>query len=213
MKIKRAYFITLIMLFFLCNILSAQSSWSEWKKGSIFLENGDSITGNIIYEEGLEILQFSDNTKAKVNTYGAFLVKGFELYYSKFTKNYERFYWNKGVAHHKKYPDFFINIYDGRIKLLSKERKILVSDDFPVADFSFINNNEKSNFPIFYEETVFNYYLMVDDKIEYVRDFDKYFKTKFPTYKNEIKSINKNSPNNEIERVKNVIKFLENKIY
>lgn len=213
MKKKRVHIYLLVVLFFLFNNVEAQSNWPEWQSGRIFLSSGDTLIGEVIYEDGLEIVQYMDDSKNKVKTFGAFLVSGFELNFKKYTKNYTRYYWNKGFEHHKKTPEFFITIYNGRIKLLSKERKVLVSDDFNSSPLSFSVNPLGNRFPIYYEETVFNYYILNEDgEIQFVKDFNKYFKNNYPSLRKEIKEIKKNSPNNEIKRVVNVIKMIESKL-
>lgn len=213
MKKKRAHIYLVIVLFFLCQSVKSQSKWNEWQKGSIFLSDGEFFSGKVIYEEGLELIQFL-NAEENVQSFSAFVVDSFELNFQKHTKKYVRFYWNRGFENQKKVPDFFQIKYDGTLKLLSKERKVLVTDDFSSTPLSYSANPLGNNFPMFYEETVYNYFFYDEDGlIQHMKDFRKFLSSKYPKYKKEIiNSYKKSNLRNEMRRGIEVIKMLESKI-
>ena len=59
MKFERVHICLVVVLFFLCHTLIAQSNWNEWQKGTVYLSNGKSLSGDVIYEEGLASLLFT----------------------------------------------------------------------------------------------------------------------------------------------------------
>ena len=212
MSRKRLHIINLIVLFFLCNnLLKAQSNWSEWQKGIIYLSNGKEFEGNILYEDNDEIVQYLD-VADKVKTFSAFEIDSFKVEGNKYSKSYHKFYWNRENEFFKKVPLFFLKFYDGNLKLLSKERKILVSDDFNTP-LSVTANPMAIPFPMYYETTTFDYFFCDENgDIKLIKDGKKFFIKKYPEYKSEIKKAFQKARRSERQKYIAVIRFLEKEI-
>lgn len=203
-----------LVLFFTNNYNYAQTNWTDWVDGVIYLSSGDTLKGKIIYEEDIEVVQYLDNKEGIVKSYSSFIVNGFEIKGKKKLTTYKRYYWNRGFQHHKRVPDFFQTLYDGKLKLLTKEKKIIVTDDF-LSPLSPTLNPLGSNFyPVYREKTVYYYFLMDENgDISLIRDSKKFFLEKYPFLKNDIKEMSKKNKNkHDAVKIILIIKLLEERL-
>lgn len=172
-----------------CMAATAQSGFEyEWRNGKVYLNNGDTLAGQIIYEEGHEIVQFRYERGDPIDTYSSFSLMGFQMIVNDTTKTLYRFYWDGGKETTMPVPEFFEVLYDGKFKLLSKERKVkTLRDDDEGSSIGV--GGVQTMIPVYTEEIWYNFFFMDEhDTIQYIPNAGKYFTKRFPTYRAEIKA-------------------------
>ena len=210
----RIYKFSIVVVFLNISFISVGqrvNDWAEWERGRLFLTNGDTLVGDLLYEYGPEIVQFKDSVSNNgVKTYSSFLINGFEQIVNGKVKKLDRYYWNRGYDNHKKTPDFFLTVYDNKLKLLAKEKKIIVSDDWPMMSGNMTGTITPS-IPSYYQKVVLDYFIVVEDgNIYYVKSLKKIISELFEKDKDDLMGIIKsNSKKSDKEKLIEIIKFVE----
>ena len=202
---------TLLLIVKICN--AQVNSFDDWMEGEVYLNNNDTLKGYVIYEEQQNIVQFSKEDRVKVKTFSAFVLKGFTLINGKNTRNFHRFYWNKGYDNVQEIPDFFEVLYVGKFKVLSKDKKIVVMEDWAGSSLGVNTPYSSTTSPIYSEKIVRNLYIQLDDKRIYgIYRPKKDFINMFPNKQDELKEFYKgkyiSSDNSKL--IIEIVKMMEN---
>ena len=116
----RRYFSLLVFLFAVTGVYAQQFPSEVWHEGMIVLIQGDSLWGNIKYNQETDIVQFTRDNKT-INTYTPRKLLFFEIF-DEISSAYRQFY---SLPYQVK-PNFetqilFEVLYEGPLTLLSRE--------------------------------------------------------------------------------------------
>lgn len=165
------------------------NSFDDWVKGEVYLNNNDTLKGYVIYEESQNIVQFSTESRVKVKTFSAFVLKGFALINGDKLRKFKRFYWDKGYDNVQQVPDFFEVLYEGKLKLLSKDKKIIVMEDWPGYSLGVNTPSSAVRSPMYSEKIVRNLYIQFENSQIYsIFRPKKDFVNMFPNHEIELKN-------------------------
>ena len=194
--------------------MAQSSSWQEWTEGKIYTSTRDTLYGKVLYEDGIEIVQFIEDGNDAIQSFSAFTMQGFELVVGNKTKFFDRYYWNRGFDNHKKMPDFFMTLYSGQYKLLAKEKKIIVIDDWPISSSVTLGVTPlNSGFPIYSEKVILDHFIMdITGDIHFVISVKRLISDVFSKQEKELKELLKgNKSESERKKLVLIIDYLESK--